>query len=106
MQYRTHQIGGICAGIVAGVNLVPPPYQLEAMGAIALVTVSSMIGSVIPDIDEPNSIAGRTIWPISKLIKKIFGHRMITHTPIFVVAMAFGFFFIGQKYFVHTDYYI
>lgn len=61
MQYRTHQIGGVCAGLIAGVNLVPAPYNAQAMGAVALVVAASSIGSVIPDIDEPNSIAGRKI---------------------------------------------
>jgi len=105
MQYRTHQIGGICAGLVVGFNLLPAPYDIKSASAIAVVVVASTIGSIIPDIDEPNSIAGRKIWLISKIIKKVFGHRMITHTPFFVVAMAVGFYFLGGKYFSQDPYY-
>ena len=105
MQYRTHQIGGFCAGIIAGVSMIEAPYNPTTMGALSIVVIASTIGSVIPDIDEPNSIAGRKIWIISKIIKKVFGHRMITHTPIFVLALAIGFYYLGQSYVLNTEYF-
>lgn len=61
MQYRTHQLAGVCAGLVAGVNLVNMPYDSGAIATISVVVLASTIGSAIPDIDEPNSKAGRKI---------------------------------------------
>ncbi|AZL53698.1 metal-dependent hydrolase [Aliarcobacter skirrowii] len=37
------------------------------------------IGSIIPDIDEPNSILGRKFIVSSTTINIFFGHRTITH---------------------------
>lgn len=105
MQYKTHQIGGICAGIIAAVSMVPEPYTPVAVGTMSVIVLSSAVGSVLPDIDEPNSIAGRKVWLIAKIIKKVFGHRMITHTPVFVLALAVGFYMIGQNYVIQTEYF-
>ncbi|RAX57626.1 hypothetical protein CCZ01_05665 [Helicobacter monodelphidis] len=41
------------------------------------------IGSLLPDIDEPQSKIGRQTLFISHLIHKIFGHRGATHTLLF-----------------------
>lgn len=61
MLYRTHQLAGVCAGLIAGVNLVSAPYDSAALATISVVVVASTIGSALPDIDEPNSIAGRKV---------------------------------------------
>jgi inner membrane protein len=36
--------------------------------------------SLLPDIDEPNSISGRLFAPVSKQIYTKYGHRTITHS--------------------------
>jgi len=54
------------------------------------------LGSVIPDIDEPNSILGRKMQYLSYPINIFFGHRTITHNIILWVVIAI-FLFI-QKY--------
>lgn len=92
MLYRTHQLAGVCAGLIAAVNIVPAPYDSHALMAVSIIVAASTIGGAFPDIDEPNSIAGKKIGFLSKIIKNVFGHRMITHTPIFVIGLAFGFY--------------
>ncbi|WP_297813410.1 metal-dependent hydrolase [uncultured Helicobacter sp.] len=49
-------------------------------GAVAL-------GSLVPDIDEPNSLLGKKTLGISNLIKTIFGHRGFTHSLCFILLM-------------------
>lgn len=41
------------------------------------------LGSLLPDIDHPQSYLGRRTRPISVLIFKCFGHRGITHSLLF-----------------------
>jgi len=64
---------------------------------IAPFLISIMIGSVFPDIDEPESWIGRRTRIISNIMKMIFGHRGMTHTLLFSVLV-----FIGLSFFVYT----
>ena len=43
------------------------------------------IGTLLPDIDEPQSIIGKKTMGISNFIKFIFGHRGFTHSLCFVL---------------------
>ncbi len=55
-------------------------------------TVAVIVGAVsglIADIDEPNSILGSKIPAISTTLNLILGHRGLTHTVIFALAIAF-----------------
>ena len=54
---------------------------------IAVITCG--LGGLIPDIDCPNSMLGRMIYPIAYLIKKMFGHRTILHDPLFYIVLHF-----------------
>lgn len=71
MTYTTHILTGLLAG--GTILLQQPDPQLSLLSAV-------FIGSLIPDIDEPNSYAGRRNRGTSHLIKALFGHRGITHT--------------------------
>jgi inner membrane protein len=51
------------------------PFILSVAGAVSL----------LPDIDETQSISGRFFYPISKQISKRFAHRTITHSWIAVL---------------------
>lgn len=44
--------------------------------------VGTLIGSLLPDIDEPKSFIGRRFFVISHLIKNRFGHRGFTHSLV------------------------
>lgn len=71
MNYKTHVLSGL---LVGGVFLLK-----EADPQIYLLPASA-VGALIPDIDEPQSYAGRKIKVVSKMIKSVFGHRGITHS--------------------------
>lgn len=45
-----------------------------------LVIGGGVLGSMLPDIDHPQSAFGRRAQPVSTLISAIFGHRGITHS--------------------------
>lgn len=94
-----HKIGGTVSGVIT-TYLICPEITLPV---IATSVVASQLGSLIPDIDEPNSILGKKVKLLSKGLKTIFGHRGIIHTPIFLVLLSFIIFYFGRKY-VPPDY--
>lgn len=53
----------------------------------ALVSGAVVIGSLLPDIDHPGSKLGRRV-PIISHIMYLFGHRAMTHSLLFVIALA------------------
>ena len=72
MLYRTHVVSSLAVG-TALVVATDYPYTADLVAGL-------MIGSVLPDIDEPNSFIGRRSFGLSKLINRLFGHRGFTHS--------------------------
>lgn len=64
----------------------------------AVMTGIVAFGSLFPDIDHPSSILGRPLYPISKIINKLFGHRGVTHSLILYVAVGLVSYFIFPLY--------
>lgn len=85
MDYKTHRIGGVCAGIIFSAITITPINPSEKIVYSAAVIVGSVVGSLIPDLDHPKSVIGKRFKPISKGISKAFGHRGITHSPMALV---------------------
>lgn len=79
MNYKAHSMGGVCSGLAFSIATMPPENHFFY---ISVITVSSLFGSLLPDIDEPNSFIGKKVWLLSKLIKFTTGHRGIFHTLI------------------------
>lgn len=75
MTYKTH----IAAGLVAGSLYMQFNADIKTVYLTA-----SVIGSLLPDIDEPKSYVGRKTKSTSSLIKFLFGHRGITHSILFM----------------------
>lgn len=77
MIWKTHILGGIQAGIVmAAVTNADPKTAALEIGAAA-------IGSILPDIDQPNSKISRSdlvLSGISKQLSKVTKHRREVHT--------------------------
>lgn len=93
-------MNGVChkiAGISTGVVLTHFLYEDVSVLPLALITFSSMLGSLVPDIDEPNSIVGRKVKHLSGTLKKVFGHRGIIHTPFFLLIIFFLLFQIKNS---------
>lgn len=59
--------------------------QHAAPGALA--TGAAVAGSLLPDIDHPQSFVGRRLWLISRPLSRIIGHRGLTHS---LLALAGG----------------
>lgn len=74
MLYRTHVVSSLAVG-TALVVATDYPYTVDLVAGL-------MIGSVLPDIDEPNSFIGRRSFGLASFIKRLFGHRGFTHSLI------------------------
>ncbi|ARC54699.1 hypothetical protein AOQ88_00230 [Candidatus Riesia sp. GBBU] len=60
-----------------------------------------LIGSLIPDIDHPNSFFGRLFKFVSTFLSRVFGHRKFTHSLlglIFFVLFFSRFIIISNNY--------
>ncbi len=44
--------------------------------------------SLLPDIDHPESLAGRIFPPVSKYLQRKYGHRTVTHSLFAVLALS------------------
>ncbi len=76
MTATTHQMLGATVAIYYIQHTGQPEYYP---------IIFSIAGSLIPDIDEPNSKIGSKVTGISKSTKAIFGHRTITHSLLGVI---------------------
>lgn len=82
MKGKSHIIAGIATGITTAIFT----FTGSVLGVGATIA-SSVLGSILPDIDLPNSKAGNKLKPIAKVINKLFGHRTITHAPLWLVPL-------------------
>lgn len=89
MDGKTHQLGGVCFGLITTAVLfeVPPTFSTLLMGGTIMAT--SAIGALVPDIDHPQSKAGKKIGFLSSWISKGFGHRGLIHSPFFALLLLF-----------------
>lgn len=79
MTGKTH----IACGVLIGAQFaILNAQNVSQFGAIIGTTT---FFSIIPDICHAGSKLGRKIWPISILIRLIFGHRTVTHSFLFMV---------------------
>ncbi|MGB6647108.1 MAG: metal-dependent hydrolase [Bacteroidota bacterium] len=46
------------------------------------------LGSLLPDMDTEASVVGSTMPPLSRWIERRFGHRTLSHSWLFIVALA------------------
>ncbi len=81
MKAPNHVIGGLVfTGIFCSfwnVNIFSSPWYLT-------ITVFT---SLLPDIDHTRSLIGKMFLPIAKYLDRNYGHRTITHSLIFTVAL-------------------
>lgn len=92
MTGKTHAAAGITASaafIYTG--------QLGIEDALVCLSVCT-VAALLPDIDEPNSSAGREAGAFSRLVKRVFGHRGLLHTPEFWAACIWLLFHTGMSH--------
>ena len=74
----THIAGAVFTMAVArGMGLEVGPLEL----------ITCMAGSLVPDIDTQNAGMGRFLRPVSGFLEKRIGHRTLTHSLLFLVAL-------------------
>lgn len=82
MTAPNHIAGGIVfTGIFTSlwnVNIFAEPYYLA----------TTILVSLLPDIDTPKSIIGKPFYPLSKWIYRKYGHRTITHSLLITIILA------------------
>lgn len=59
------------------------------VGQPTTLIIGSMLGSILPDIDQPKSYIGKRIPVIPGHIHKRWGHRTITHSALYMLVTAF-----------------
>ncbi|EAD3476076.1 metal-dependent hydrolase [Listeria monocytogenes] len=79
MQSKTHLLTTFAI-------VTPVAYMTNNMDMLGVFGLA--LGTVLPDIDEPNSYIGRRIPILPHIIKKTFGHRGMTHTLIATILFA------------------
>lgn len=85
MTASTHMVGGVLFGqaaVLAFPGLAPT--------AAAFVLLGSVAGSLLPDLDHPNSKASRTSITTritSTILSTLFRHRGPVHTPILLAGL-------------------
>ncbi|MCU0325575.1 MAG: metal-dependent hydrolase [Spirosomaceae bacterium] len=98
MQGFNHVAGGIAfTGIFASftdTNIFEKPEYL----AVTVIT------AVLPDIDHTKSIIGKLFYPLAKWLNNSFGHRTITHSLIFLIAIWLIVRFLELIYFKDSNY--
>lgn len=78
MMAGSHVVVGAALWAVSAKLAGGAPADPQALGAAAL-------GALLPDIDHPQSWAGRKLRPISVPLSMIVGHRGVTHSAIAVL---------------------
>jgi inner membrane protein len=102
MNFKTHVIGGIGAGVLANELLLPhvttsgEPASQILMSSIFM--AGSVIGSMIPDIDHRGSFIGRRAKLISIPVSLLATHRGITHSPLFLMAVVSALLFVSNTF--------
>lgn len=96
MRYQTHVTTSV-AGAMALNQAFDIPFSLGVLAGVA-------VGSLIPDIDEPQSLIGNKAKGIANATKSFFGHRGFTHSILgmlifagLMYLMTVPFYFIEEK---------
>lgn len=82
----THATAGSAVGL-AVVSVVGCSRGMPMEQGIMCVT-AAIVGSLIPDIDHPGSLAGKKAKTASALVSATFGHRTFMHSPLLLIVFA------------------
>lgn len=80
MMAKSHVVVGLATWVAAAPFLhVSPFHPVHLVLAVA--------GSLLPDVDHPQSWVGRLAWPVSRVLASALGHRGVTHSAIAVLGL-------------------
>jgi inner membrane protein len=107
MTVKSHTTLSVMPLFIALKNNIILPHDNPQLIAIAF--IGTLIGAILPDIDEPNSFIGHKFIFFSEPLKMLgIKHRSYTHSLFFPLVIAlFGtfhpiFYFIAFGSFMHT----
>jgi len=80
MMAKSHVIVGLATWIAAAPLLHLSPVDPVYLGL-------AVAGSLLPDVDHPQSWVGRRSRPVSTAIAATLGHRGVTHSAVAVVGL-------------------
>ncbi|WP_428485689.1 metal-dependent hydrolase [Rhodopila sp.] len=90
MMARSHVVIGLATWIAAAPWLHLSPVDPVYLGL-------ALAGSLLPDVDHPNSWVGRRARPVSTVIASTLGHRGITHSALAIVGLTLLLFQSGYR---------
>ena len=96
MMGRTH----LSAGILTGEIMICAMNQFDQTSTILLIGTTA-IGSLLPDIDHPQSMvskSGKITKNLSSSVSAVTQHRGFTHTPVFTALVMFILFMVLRVY--------
>lgn len=83
MNYITHGIGGLGAGLTAAASIG----NVDDVSK-ATIIAGALLGSLIIDIDHRKSYIGRKVPVASQFSSAVFKHRGFLHTPLFIILIS------------------
>lgn len=90
MNFKTHIAFGLLCGLFTIGFFNANPYLFFSI---------VIAGTLIPDMDHPNSKIGKKLGIFSKIFNFIFGHRGITHSLLFPLIITMIIFsLVGLEY--------
>jgi inner membrane protein len=72
LRYHSHIVTSLLLGATAAAQ--------TSLSFTVSYTAGIVVGSLLPDIDEPTSYVGRRSFGVSNKVKEAFGHRGMTHS--------------------------
>lgn len=103
MDFRTHRLAGTATGLAIAGIISPLEISTKSILTYSLLIAGSYFGSYLPDIDEPQSKIGKCFPFLSRIIKKIGGHRGFMHSLTMAVIL-WGILFSLQVEFFNPKY--
>lgn len=83
MDFASHMTGGI----ILGIGTVYLARKVNIEPNTVLLIGSSILGSLLPDIDHPKSFIGNKIPILPSILYSTVGHRTITHSLVFALVV-------------------
>jgi inner membrane protein len=80
MMAKSHVIIGVATWFAAAPVLHLPPTDSVYLGL-------AVVGSLLPDVDHPQSWVGRRTKPVSTALAATLGHRGITHSAFALIGL-------------------
>lgn len=82
MTYKTHIAGGVLLTLSLSSFLYP-----SSLGEVALLYGCAVVGSLLPDIDHPNSKINK-YNPFASIMVRLIKHRTLTHSLLWIAIVS------------------